>query len=78
MPKKTVVLGLIGAVIDSGVGPERWNRWRPSVDLCRHEDLHVDRFELLYAKKFTKLTDQVAADITSISPHSGPRTACSR
>jgi transcriptional regulatory protein RtcR len=67
--KKTVVIGLIGAVIDSGGGPERWNRWRPSVDLCRHEDLGIDRFELLYAKKFTKLTEQIAADIASVSPH---------
>jgi transcriptional regulatory protein RtcR len=69
MAKKTVVIGLIGAVVDSGSGPERWNRWRPSVDLCRHEDLQVDRFELLYAKKFSKLTEQIAADIASVSPH---------
>ena len=72
--KKTVVIGLIGAVMDNGGGPERWQRWRPTVDLCRHEDLVVDRFELLCAKKFTKLAEQLTADITSVSPETTVRT----
>ena len=73
--KKTVVIGLIGAVMDAGGGPERWQRWRPTVDLCRHEDLVVHRFELLsQARKFTKLAEQLTADITSISPETIVRT----
>lgn len=72
--KKTVVIGLIGAVMDNGAGPERWQRWRPTVDLCRHEDLVVDRFELLCARKFTKLSEQLTADITSVSPETTVRT----
>src|ERR1035441_6398661 len=74
MNKKTVVIGLIGAVMDTGGGPERWQRWRPTVDLCRHEDLVVDRFELLCARKFTKLAEQLTADITSVSPETTVRT----
>src|SRR4051812_34077417 len=66
--KKTVVIGLVGAVMDTGTGPERWQRWRPSVDVCRHEDLLVDRFDLLTSKKFTKTAEQVSADIASVSP----------
>lgn len=66
--KKTVVIGLIGAVMDTGGGPERWQRWRPTVDLCRHENLVVDRFELVYAQKFSKLADQLTADIGTVSP----------
>jgi len=65
--KKTVVLGLIGSVVDSGAGPERWNRWRPTVDLCRHPDLPIDRLELLSAKKFARLAEQVTADIATVS-----------
>jgi hypothetical protein len=38
------------------------------VDLCRHEDLVVDRFELLTQKRFLSLARQVADDIRSVSP----------
>src|SRR5271154_3836489 len=68
MKKKTVVIGLIGSVMDTGAGPERWNRWRPTIDVCRHAELPIDRFELLYAKKFSKLTEQVKEDIAAVSP----------
>src|ERR1035437_3394639 len=72
--KKTVVIGLIGSVVDAGAGPERWQRWRPTVDLCRHEYLVVDRFELVYAKKFSKLAEQLTADIASVSPETSVRS----
>ena len=72
--KKTVVIGLIGAVMDAGHGPERFQRWRPTVDLCRHADLPVDRLELLYASKFAKLATQLTADITSLSPQTTVRS----
>src|SRR5688572_747887 len=69
MPRrKTVILGLIGPVLDFGRGPERWEKWRPSVSLCQHEDLLVDRIELLYDVKYTSLTDTVCADIATVSP----------
>ena len=66
--KKTVLISLLGPTLDSGTGPRRWERWRPSVSLCRHEDLLIDRFELLYQKQFTALAELIANDIRSVSP----------
>jgi transcriptional regulatory protein RtcR len=64
----TTVIGLLGSQLDQGKGSSRWERWRPSVDLCRHEDLVVDRFELLTQRRFFALARQVADDIRSVSP----------
>jgi transcriptional regulatory protein RtcR len=71
--RKTVVIGLLGTQLDLGRGPDRWERWRPSVDLCRHDDLVVDRFELLAEQRFVALARQVAADIGSVSPETEVR-----
>jgi transcriptional regulatory protein RtcR len=68
LTKRTVVIGLLGTTLDQGLGPRRWDRWRPSVDLCRQEDLLIDRFELLHQKKFSTLGDAVERDIRSASP----------
>jgi transcriptional regulatory protein RtcR len=72
-PKKTVVIGLLGTVLDIGHGENRWQRWRPSVALCQHEDLLVDRFELLCDQKFASLSGQVVADIGVVSPETTVR-----
>lgn len=74
--KKIVIIGLIGTVVDTGAGPTRWERWRPTVDLCRHEDLVVDRLELLTQARFQKLTDQVTEDIKTCSPETQVRHHC--
>lgn len=66
--KRTVVLGLLGPSLDNGRGPDRWERWRPSVAVCQHEDLLVERFELLYEPKFTALCEVVCQDVRSVSP----------
>ncbi|QNA87803.1 sigma 54-interacting transcriptional regulator [Massilia sp. Dwa41.01b] len=66
--KKTVVLGFVGTNLDSGKDPKRWERWRPTVALTQHEDVLVDRFELLYSGRIGNLIDQVTADIGSVSP----------
>ena len=68
MTKKQVAIGLLGATLDSGRGPERWERWRPTVALCQHEDLLIHRFELLYQKKFLPLARTVIDDIGTVSP----------
>jgi transcriptional regulatory protein RtcR len=65
---KRVVIGLLGTTLDAGKYADRWNRWRPSVSICQHEDLLVNRFELLYPRKFTSLAETVREDIRSISP----------
>ena len=72
MPK-AVVIGLLGTQLDQGKGPNRWERWRPSVDLCRHEDLVVHRFDLLSQRRFTTLARRVADDIESVSPETQVR-----
>lgn len=67
--KPTVVFGFLGSTIDrGGAGAARWDKWRPTVDLCRHEDLVVRRFELFAEPRFAELTRQVTADIASVSP----------
>jgi transcriptional regulatory protein RtcR len=68
MTKRHIVIGLLGATLDSGKGSERWERWRPTVALCQHEDLLIHRFELLYQKKFGALARTVIDDIGTVSP----------
>ena len=72
--KPVVVLGLLGSMLDRGRGPERWNTWRPTVDLCRHDDLLVRRFELLHGSREQALAETVVADIRSQSPETEVRT----
>ncbi|WP_437575600.1 RNA repair transcriptional activator RtcR [Sorangium sp. So ce887] len=71
--KSTVVLGMLGPTLDTGKTPERWSRWRPSVALCQHEDLIVDRFELLYQRRFEALAGTVMGDVRHASPETDLR-----
>src|SRR4051812_23300829 len=67
--KPTVVLGFLGSTLDSArSGPERWSRWRPTVGLCMHEDLRVDRLELIHGGIHQSLARSVAEDIATVSP----------
>lgn len=66
--RKTVVLGTLGSVLDAGFHQERWQKWRPTVSLARHDDLLIDRFELLYQPSHLDLARCVAADLTRVSP----------
>lgn len=68
MNKRTVVIGFVGTKLDSGKGSGRWEKWRPSVALAQHEDVLIDRFELLHDAAAETLVDQVVADIASVSP----------
>ena len=64
------MIGLLGPTLDRG-GRNRWDRWRPTVDLCRHEDFLVDRLELLYSpsgRGHAALVDEIVADIAEVSP----------
>ncbi|HKX31921.1 MAG TPA: RNA repair transcriptional activator RtcR [Blastocatellia bacterium] len=63
-----VIIGLLGPALDAGVGAERWEKWRPSVAICMHENLLVSRFELLIAEKFRQMAQSIKEDIASISP----------
>lgn len=66
----TVVIGLLGATLDRG-GPKRWERWRPTVDLCRHEDFVVDRLEILFSpgpRGHGHILDELEEDLATLSP----------
>lgn len=71
--KAYVIIGLLGPSLDRGKGPTRWERWRPTVSLCQHEDLLVTRFELLYQPQFAALASLVVADIAAVSPETAVR-----
>ena len=66
--KRNVVIGLLGPTMDAGKGGDRWQRWRPSVSLCMHEDLLIHRFELVHQPKFKTTAHLVKRDIESVSP----------
>src|SRR5688572_20112938 len=70
---QTVVIGFLGSQLDAGSGSARWERWRPTVSICQHEDLVVDRLELLHARQHTKLAALIKEDIASVSPETEVR-----
>ncbi|QDV22747.1 RNA repair transcriptional activator RtcR [Aureliella helgolandensis] len=70
---KNVVLGILGSRLDAGQRGRRWDAWRPSVAICQHEDLLVDRFDLLYLPRDVGLAEQVSRDIQQISPETAVR-----
>ena len=66
--KKNVAIGFLGINLDNGKGAGRWERWRPTVDLCRQDDFIIHRFELLADPKYMAIAEQVKADIALVSP----------
>jgi transcriptional regulatory protein RtcR len=68
MPPRRVIFGLLGTTLDVGRAVNRWERWRPTVSLCQHEDLAVDRLELLHPPQGINLAKQVSEDIAQVSP----------
>ena len=71
--KKTVVIGFLGSQLDAGGGAGRWEKWRPTVSLVRHEDLLVHRLELLYMPRHETLAQAIRRDIASVSPETDVR-----
>ncbi|MEI8369715.1 MAG: RNA repair transcriptional activator RtcR [Planctomycetia bacterium] len=70
--RPTVVLGILGGRLDAGQTEDRWSRWRPTVSLCQHEDLVVDRLELIHLPAERDLAAGVVSDIRSVSPETIP------
>jgi transcriptional regulatory protein RtcR len=64
----TVVISLLGTRLDAGRDKQRWERWRPTVALCQHEDFEVDRLELLHPPGEATLLASLTSDIASVSP----------
>src|SRR5580698_2911483 len=74
MPSRpTVVLGMLGTQLDRGRGVDRWDRWRPSVALCQHEDMVVHRLELLHQPRDADLCRVVLDDVQRASPETTAR-----
>ncbi len=73
--KRTVVVGLLGPVLDSGRGPNRWERWRPTVALCQQEDLLVGKLVLLHQARFASLAATIQEDIRQVSPETDVEAA---
>ena len=71
---KTVVIGMLGITLDAmKKRGDRWLQWRPTVAVCRQEDLVVDRFELLFQPRFKTLAAQITRDIEAVSPETEVR-----
>ena len=70
---KNVVIGILGTNLDSGKFEARWQKWRPSVAMVQHEELLIDRFELLVEPQDQETAEQVTADIASVSPETTVR-----
>jgi transcriptional regulatory protein RtcR len=73
-PLKQVLIGILGARLDASVETEdRWQTWRPTVALCQHEELLIDRFELLYEPNLALLAQRVVEDLRLVSPETEVR-----
>ena len=66
--RRNVAIGILGLSLDSGSKDTRWEKWRPTVALCRQPGLHIDRLELITDRHADGLFSRVAADIEEVSP----------
>ena len=73
MNKRKVVIGFLGSQLDGGLGAGRWDKWRPSVALMQHDDVLIDRFELLHDLRHKTLAAQVREDMICASPSTDVR-----
>lgn len=62
--KKNVVLGFLGTKLDAG----KKRRWRPSFALTQHDDFPVERLELIYERRFSRLAQALKVEIEQQSP----------
>lgn len=69
MKRPCVVLGFVGSTLDSGSSAARWQRWRPSVAVCRHPELPVSRLELLVSPRAERVAAQVQSDLAEVAPN---------
>ena len=66
---KTTVIGFFGTQLDyGGGGPTRWEKWRPTLSLCQHDDLLIDKLELLVAPRYLSSAKLLLQDIAAVSP----------
>jgi transcriptional regulatory protein RtcR len=70
------VIGFIGSQLDGVTSHKRWEKWRPTVSLGQHEDLHIDCFELFFDAKHQLIADAVKTDLAEVSPRSQVNLHC--
>ena len=64
-----ILISFLGTTLDAhGRGQSRWNNWRPSVALAMQDDLHFDRYYIIYQPNFLELLNRISADILTCSP----------
>ncbi len=68
------MIGLVGSVLDAGFAEKRWEKWRPTVAIGQHDDLQIDRLELLHQPKDGRLLTTVVEDFHQVSPETAVRT----
>lgn len=69
MARPTTVISFLGSTLDASKRDHtRWSKWRPTVGLCMHPDLRVDRLLLLYGQQHESLARLIKSDIASVSP----------
>ncbi len=64
----TIVFSFLGSQLDAARGRGRWEKWRPNVSLCQHDDFMIDKLVLFYNEAYKDLLVQVMNDIAVISP----------
>jgi transcriptional regulatory protein RtcR len=65
---KNILFSLLGTTLDKSFKQDRWERWRPSVAICQHEDLIIDKYHLIYPSNHLRLAERIIDDIKIVSP----------
>ncbi|MFW2544296.1 RNA repair transcriptional activator RtcR [Primorskyibacter sp. 2E107] len=61
---RNVVIGFLGSQLDAG----KKRRWKPTRSLLEQDGFAVDRLELLYDTKFSRLAHGTAQELRALSP----------
>ncbi|MBO9687180.1 MAG: RNA repair transcriptional activator RtcR [Mitsuaria chitosanitabida] len=73
MAKKNVAIGYLGSQLDGGMGPGRWEKWRPTISLVSQPDVVVHRLELFHAPQHLALGRLLRDDMAKLSPETEVR-----
>ncbi len=66
---RNVVIGFLGTQLDMG----KKRRWKPTVSLFAHDGFPIDRLELLYDQRHSRLAHYVAQEIAELRPEAEVR-----
>lgn len=66
--KPAVAFGYLGTRLDAGQAERRWERWRPTVDLCCQPELNVRRLELFAEESHASLARRIEGDLEEVAP----------